>query len=364
MALAIATPDMAYALPTSPLIAPTGGGSGTGLIVGDHELYLPAPAGHAVVNGSIGRLGDMLAIVYRVDSVSPQGKQRGQLVMVQLDRHLQPMGTPSLLETRLDPHVMPTAEDPRLIEHEGTFFVAYNSTDNGELRKTRRDMYLLEIGMRSTGTQIQFYSVRRKRMLMADGARQFVEKNWTPFSHRGQLHFVYTTNPPHIGALSPDDWQAPGDEVILRAAGRDTRLVADPLGSLRGGTPALKLPGEPAYLSFHHTFMLVGRTRSAGKYTALYMAGAYTFDDTPPFAIREMTYVPIVPPSANDDADLVTDKGRKLGWITYPTGVIADGDRYYVSYSQNDIRVRLLTIDAKALRNLMRPVANPNEITR
>ena len=112
-----------------------------------------------------------------------------------------------------------------------------------------------------------------------------VEKNWTPFSHEGNIYFLYTMSPQKIFKLSDPKKNsiqtAPfpfAKHAELQWSGR--------WGTLRGGTPAQLVDGE--YLTFFHSSF------EDEKGIRWYTMGAYTFEAAPPFRRTRISPHPIL----------------------------------------------------------------------
>lgn len=159
-----------------------------------------------------------------------------------------------------------------------------------------------------------------------------VQKNWAPFEHEGELHFIYLSAPEH--------------EVVRL---RDERLVARTPGvtwahgTVRGGTPPI-LVGD-RYLTFFHS----RGNRVPGDRWRYYM-GAYTFAAEPPFAPIAMTPKPLLVGSGRDP------QLERLPLVVFPNGAVRLMGGWRVSLGVNDVGIALLSISDEALAAQMRPL--------
>lgn len=307
--------------------------------LGESDIPLAVPPGGVALNGSIACLNHTMVLAYRLDTQDPLGRLSMQIVMVELDADLQPLGTPSILETRDDLSLNATAEDPRLLPHKGRLFVIYNSTLDGKRYETARHIFAAEVAIYGTPGARLFRITRRKR-LSVGAIQQHTEKNWTPFSMAAGLYFIYTTNPPHVFALEDAQWERAGNTVELKEVSHSTNKVIEHLGLMRGGSPAIYDPERGVFVSFFHTQMMLNPERTLNN--SLYFAGFYSFSASPPFDIQGILPFPIVPRGVYKSA-------YKSHWVTYPTGFVRRGDTVIMTYGQNDERVSAITLGYDAL---------------
>jgi hypothetical protein len=269
-----------------------------------------------------------------------------QIAVVHLDDEFQPIGPTSILETRDDLDLNPTAEDPRLVVHLERLFIVYNSSMDGKVDHTHRAIYLAEVALGDPEGRETFRVIRRKKLQIPSG-QQRIEKNWTPFSTAGRLHFIYTTNPTHVFAMGEDEWQQPGSVVILVEVGRSKTKITEHLGQMCGGTAAIFDTKRGVFASFFHTQLVIDASEE--NPSTLYFAGLYTFSPTPPFEILEVLPFPIVPSRSYQDPEISL-------WATYPMGFIRIGDIVHLSYGQNDNRIGVVSLNYEMLMAFMRKV--------
>jgi hypothetical protein len=313
------------------------------LVLSERNIELNLNPGAVALNGSIACIDSYIVLAYRLDKFDSMDGPSSQIVMVQLDDELQPIGSTSILETRIDLALNPTAEDPRLVVHQGRLFVTYNSAMDGKVLHTNRAMFLTEVGFYGPNNDLIFHTVRRKKLEIAS-VQQHTEKNWTPFSTADQLHFIYNTNPPHIFAMGEDEWQQPGSAVTLTEVSRSKIKIKEPLGQMRGGTAAIFDAARNAFASFFHTKLVINS--STRHYCALYFASLYTFSPTAPFEILEVLRFHIVPIGSYREP--YRDSEKSL-WVTYPAGFVRIGDIVHLSYGQNDVSIGIVSLSYEAL---------------
>jgi predicted GH43/DUF377 family glycosyl hydrolase len=175
------------------------------------------------------------------------------------------------------------------------------------------------------------------------------EKNWTPFSHKGEIHFLYTINPQKILIL-------PNPNKNLLRPHRSAYLTQSPLawpdkwGILRGGTPA-KLVGEEYLAFFHSSF-------EDAKGIIWYIMGAYTFAAFSPFKITRISPHPILFKNIYDTPHhmIANPKIRAI----YPSGFIlqerSGKELIHLSCGENDSGIKIISIDKNALLASLKPV--------
>jgi hypothetical protein len=309
------------------------------LFLGESDIPLDVPPGGVALNGSIACINHTMVLAYRLDIQDPLDRPSMQIAMVELDADLQPLGAPSILETREDLSLNATAEDPRLLPHKGRLFVIYNSTLDGKRYETARHIFAAEVAISGTPGARLFRIARRKR-LSVGAMQQQTEKNWTPFSMTAGLYFIYSTNPPHVFALEDAQWERAGNTIELKEVSRSTKKAVEHLGLMRGGSPAIYDPERGLFVSFFHTQMMLNLERIHSQ--CLYFAGFYSFSAEPPFDIEGILWFPIVPKG-------VYQRACKSPWVTYPTRIMRRGDTVIMSYGQNDERVRAITLGYDAL---------------
>jgi predicted GH43/DUF377 family glycosyl hydrolase len=111
------------------------------------------------------------------------------------------------------------------------------------------------------------------------------DKNWSPFSHDGALHFVQRIRPHRVVRVNFNSATATlAHETNWRDQGWGARFGEE----FRGNTPPVLLP-DGRYLSVFHTVKYQG---SASHY----FTGFYTFDSRPPFRVLEISARPALTP--------------------------------------------------------------------
>lgn len=164
--------------------------------------------------------------------------------------------------------------------------------------------------------------------------RSIWEKNWSFFSHDGQLYAVYNIKPHVILKIDGDSaTHAYTTEVPHAWTG----------GHLRGGAPPVLI--EEAYSGeYWHWF----HGRIGVGLDAIYSTGVYTFDNRPPFAVKQMTRAPLQwanPESrVNASASVVFVAGAHYD---------ADTDRWITSQGIHDDHVTVSAYDFAPVGNLL-----------
>lgn len=229
------------------------------------------------------------------------------------------------------------SEDARFFQSEGRSFLIFNDVASSLQRTIRIGAIDLKKKRLEYITTPHFQSSK-------------MEKNWTPFSHQGDIHFLYTINPQKILSL-PDPCQS-----RLQPSPTTPDLPLNwtaKWGPLRGGTPALIIDGE--YLSFFHSSF------EDHKGVVWYVMGAYTFAARPPFKMTRISPHPILFKGIYDTPHekMANPKVRSI----YPAGFIyeeRDGkERISVSCGENDSGIKIISMDKEALLKSLTSLAQP-----
>lgn len=222
------------------------------------------------------------------------------------------------LDVRM-PGGMIGAEDPRLFVHQDKLHVAITGY------------------MAATGPCITSQLVARlnDRFAVEEvwepkyAKRNTWEKNWMPFSHDGEIHFIYSVAP----------------HVVLRASGKNAVEVARtshdfawPKVTMRGGAGPVRMGGE--YYAWFHSF----QTDKRG--CAVYGMGLYTFAATPPFQlVRKINRV------------LFRTDERIDGWnklVVFPCGALLRDGKWIISYGHQDRECRIAIFDTAEIERRLK----------
>lgn len=178
------------------------------------------------------------------------------------------------------------------------------------------------------------------------------EKNWSPFTYRGNTYYVYSIAPDHKIVSSYNQPLCEGEERQTMQFIHSTPFPSNfswQWGHLRGGTPAVLVDGVvgPRYLSVFHS-----STRYHHKAVRSYFMGAYLFSSEPPFGITHITPEPLVPRNLGHFYNKT-----ELGWayggldfVVFPVGlVLLDNETLALSVGINDNRCYLLELGLRPL---------------
>jgi len=188
-----------------------------------------------------------------------------------------------------------------------------------------------------------------------------MERNWVPLISEDlnprSLSFVYTPYPTVVGTMDLVKRKAPlSDHLFAPSSPPQWKW-----GNLCGGTHAL-LVGE-SYLSFFHSNVLT----EEGK--RCYVMGACTFSKDPPHQLLSISPYPIV--FEGMYSSKVDGRIGPLGnprWnarldrVIFPCGLVPDTDEtgkeiFHVSCGENDVGIRIVTIDKSKLFESLIPVS-------
>ncbi len=149
------------------------------------------------------------------------------------------------------------------------------------------------------------------------------EKNWVPFSApTGGLLSVYH---PHTN----------GEHVVIEHAGHDAKLLHAvkwpgwKWGEIRGGAPPVRVGDE--FWHFFHSWR-----------ANFYAIGLYTFSAFPPYAPLRIIRLPLV---------------RAKKFVVFPCGAVQDGDKWMVSWGDEDKSAVIGQFVHADLERLLMPVA-------
>lgn len=210
-------------------------------------------------------------------------------------------------------------EDPRLLVHNDRLHLSYIGV-SGKNGPTHQMYARLNDDL----------SVERIHYLHLPG-RQKWEKNWSMFSHDGELYAVYQCSPHTVVRLDGDR-----AEVVSVVDWAPTWSG----GFLRGGAPPVRV-GDTYWHWFH------GRTGPPASPT--YNYGVIAFQAGPPFAPVAYTPGPLC------SADQRTKDGNYAA-VVFPCGAVKDGPLWRVSLGVNDRRIEVHEWDHDRVWNAMVPV--------
>ena len=302
-------------------------------------------------------------MAFRLDG--PQGARRQQqLAFVAIDDDYQPRGKHRILHAPTRSGDISSAEDPRLFSHDEQLYMVYNArpvfAESNAAALDQRRLFLARIDVDETsGPPAGRLAWSRQLDIEPESTPVTLrnwEKNWTPFSHANEIHFIYRANAPLVFRLPAESLAQV--ELQARGAASESAAAAAPLvlqglappahetlpevaGIWRGGTPAVYEPELGEYITFFHTRTHAdyGTGFGARRY---YMLGVYTFAAAPPFAIRR--YLP-EPLQIRERAQLPP------GWtrIVFPSGIISNGNDYTVSFGRDDHAISIASINKRRL---------------
>ena len=293
------------------------------------------PAVPAPYNASIIEKGSGYLLFFRFD-IPTIGKDHppffSSIGCINLDRDFKPTEkTFSKIKTNSN-----FSEDARIFQNGNRSFLVYNDLISDS--KNRR-------GIRIASIDLDKKSLDFITSLSLPTSR--AEKNWTPFSLEGEIHFLYSINPQKIFKVPNPEKNFMSSISLSTVSKLDW---PDIWGTLRGGTPAKLVDGE--YLAFFHS--------SFEDYRGIvwYIMGAYTFESSYPFRITRISPHPILFNGIYDTAHKNTANPNIRS--IYPAGFIVDGDLIHVSCGENDSAVKIITMDKKNLLLSLKQIHHPS----
>jgi len=200
----------------------------------------------------------------------------------------------------------------RSMQPEESYFFRYGATDN------------------SAAVECEQWASPAVGTVLTRHMEPNIEKNWQFFTHLGELHFVYSTEPhivvrPNLTTLEPDKVYETNYPLPWK------------YGQPRGGTPPVLIGDE--FFSFFHSHTVttpeVSKLTGCGKQ---YHFAAYAFSAKPPFHITRFASAPLI---SGDPYDNVVLWGNAAA---FPCGALLVGDEWAVSYGYNDREMKILKI--------------------
>ncbi len=269
-------------------------------------------------------------------------KFNSDLYLVWLDEEFNPVSKPQLLNIRLCNQRVPSrAEDARLVFIGKRLHIIYS--DNADEKVTAGGFRMYSAELDHFGD----YIVLQNQEKMSDWAGhqpERREKNWVPFDYKGDLFLAYNVAPHYI--LRPIFGTEQCDLMAHTEVEHNWKW-----GSIRGGTPALKIEDE--YLSFFHSQIKMSSVHSKGKEMLHYFMGAYTFSAQEPFEITKISPEPI------RGKHFYHGKEYERYWgsvrVVFPCGLMMDDHYIWVTYGRQDHELWIAKLDKKRLLASLTP---------
>lgn len=282
---------------------------------------VPSPRNY---NASIIAYDGRRLMAYRSHRMDQQG--RCGIVVCELDAKWQAkpksnvwLNLPEQVHSHLVHH-----EDPRLFVFRDRLHVAFTETQfHAAPQPYTCVMKYARLKPKGKGWEVE--RVFWPRFGRNDGSHQ--EKNWQFFDDGGRLRIIYAAQPSHhVLTLGKD-----GETVVgqWKPEGEGAKW---PWGTIRGGTPPIKLPSGEWLTIFHSS-----TPYPIAPHWRRYYAGAYTFEGVAPFRITSISQKPILAGSEQDGH--AHDPRNIDSWkpfVVFPSGLIREKGRLFVSYGIND----------------------------
>lgn len=218
-------------------------------------------------------------------------------------------------------------EDPRIFKCENKHYMTYVRFKFAPHRHFC--YYMCEILINDSGVETLLNTETQLRN--PDRFYQH-EKNWSPFSYKDKLHFVYSLSP-HI--VYEWNQKTSNPSAIYQSF---PQIPFWKWGELRGGTPSVRY-SEDEYIAFFHSFIFFNNI-----WHREYKMGAYTFSAKPPFKFLRMTTSPIEHESFWQDKNLISDHR-----VVFPMSLLVEKEKLILSYGDQDTRSKIMEFDSKEL---------------
>jgi hypothetical protein len=297
-----------------------------GIVLSVKKVVVPSVS--AQYNASIGAVGNGYLLFFRYDEPNVKNEHLqifSHIGCISLDGNFEPLEKEcSKIETS-----SAFSEDVRFFQNGQSYFLLYN--DRISRFADRRGIHI---------GAIDLCKRRLEYVTTLDVDSRKTEKNWTPFSHGGEIHFLYTINPQKILTLPNPR------KNLLRPSSHSFHSELDwpdKWGLLRGGTPAKLVDGE--YLAFFHSSFEDDRG------IIWYIMGAYTFAPFSPFTITRISSHPILFKGIYDTPhqEIANPKVRSI----FPAGFTCEHregkELIHVSCGENDSGIKIISMDKNRL---------------
>ena len=259
--------------------------------------FLPEIPGEMRFNASLIESGDGYLLSFR------NKWKDSRLFIACLDADLKPTGRWKQL---VFPGRWKGHEDGRLFRHNGGLWIAF-------------------VGFTGFETSVLYAKINEETLTVEKSywpqytGRNKHEKNWSCFSHEGQLHAVYSISPHKIMAFSePGEGEDPACTIA-----HETPFTGSWSGGyLRGGASPV-LVGDEWWHWMHGSTVQANERR-------LYTVGVVCFENKPPFRITRYTPEPV---------DIADPKAMPCGEKSdalFPCGAVLRGDEWLVSHGVQD----------------------------
>ena len=232
-------------------------------------------------------------------------------------------------------HVLQWFADPRLVRLAGRLFIQWNSGWHDPINH----QFIQELDPQT------FAVLGYARELRLVGERRKIEKNWMLFG--GDPGFaVYSINPHRVLAFS---LAGEGDVDCLEVANIPWQdRYALNYGQLRGGTPPWQVGDH--LVSFCHSVF-----GQPGEYE--YVAAAYSFSSSFPFAPRTVPHRPLSLIGAARPVRHLPRLNPAVGRVIYPTGACCDSGRWVISFGIDDEHCAIASVMMDQVAEASVPVA-------
>lgn len=263
------------------------------------------------------------------------------LYFVKLNQDFQPISSPQ----RIDAFCRSPA-DARLLQCGDALYCVYSHKEPS----TKENSFVWRLWLAEVYEEAEAFTLRFPTPLTEFPGMHHAkdEKNWAPFSYNDQLLLAYTLKPHRIllarlGSQTCTDFS-------LHQTGSKWKW-----GGLRGGTPALLIEGR--YVAFFHSAKWMHSKQSEGRRSYHYFMGAYTFSPKPPFAILEMSPLPIVGLGFYSGPIYIPHWKKPIQAI-FPSGLAELGPYLLVSYGRQDHEMWIAKFDKRLLLDSLKPLKN------
>lgn len=205
--------------------------------------------------------------------------------------------------------------DPRLYTFQSRIFLYWNSG----WHSPQNEQYLQELDARTLAP------IGPARLLMLEGKRRQIEKNWTFFGE-GPFYAVYSIVPHRVLEFSLDG-SGPIQFREVASVDWNPGSYVSEFGELRGGCPPIREGNT--YLSIVHSLL-----PSANG--AHYLPAVYRFNAKHPFAPLTAPLAPLPLPEPFQMDRIHGRLNPAAERIVYPCGATVSGESVLISYGIND----------------------------
>ncbi len=295
-----------------------------------------------IFNPSILEIDDNFLLVYRADFYEFDGKKRVDgpqngafLGFAELNSNFELLNTPYILSHVPYPSPLSRIHDPRIIKFKDKVYCTFCRQEDlfSIFSPQEPAMYIGEI------SKVGDHYTLKTMLKLVPPIFQSAEKNWSPFIYQDEFYYVYLLEPYKIIL------KVNLENGFTEVASQERLDIGFPFGSLRGGTPLVRINDNNEYLSFSHTSVSHNDKRSYFMLAVILQVSGNSFE------IKKISPFPI-------GNELIGRPDSLPFHAIFPSGLVIRDNEVIVSCGKNDRDMLILTLDKEKLFSSMIPFEN------